>query len=150
MINNVFLLGRIAHDLEYTVDDNDLARCTFKLAVERYKGNTDYPTITVFGERAKNLVKYNNKGELLHISGYINTNRRKKEEGSYQYFENIVAESIKYLSPKSKEDNKGIENHRNDDEKDTKQDVSEVFNNNPQNNEDKEKAEGFQDKPLPF
>lgn len=150
MINNVFLLGRIAHDLEYTVDDNDLARCKFKLAVERYKGNIDYPTITVFGESAKNLVKYNNKGELLHISGYINTNRRKQDDGSYKYYENIVADKIKYLSPKSSDDNEEIESYKNEEDNSSKQDVSEVFNNNPQNNDSKEKAVGFKDKPLPF
>mgnify|MGYP002720723488 CR=1 FL=1 len=72
MINNVFLLGRIAHDLSYTVDENDLERCTFKIAVNSYNNLTNYPTVTVFGKDAKNLVNYNSKGDLIlsliHIS----------------------------------------------------------------------------------
>lgn len=151
MINNVFLLGRIAHDLNYTVDENDLERCTFKIAVNSYNNLTNYPTVTVFGKDAKNLVKYNSKGDLVHVTGYISTKRREKENGEYKYYENIIAQNIKYLSFRDNNTNDEKENHNStNNETQSKQDLkfeqetSNNFNNSYQ------KANGFENEDTPF
>lgn len=151
MINNVFLLGRIAHDLSYTVDENDLERCTFKIAVNSYNNLTNYPTVTVFGKDAKNLVNYNSKGDLIHVTGYISTKRREKDNGEYKYYENIIAQNIKYLSFRDNDTNDEKDSHNSvNNESQSKQkldfdqEVPKAFNNNQQ------KAQGFDDEPLPF
>lgn len=151
MINNVFLLGRIAHDLSYTVDENNLERCTFKIAVNSYNNLTNYPTVTVFGKDAKNLVAYNSKGDLVHVTGYISTKRRQKENGDYQYFENVIAQNIKYLSFKDNDTNNEKDLHNSTDHQtETKQDLKfdEDITNEENNNQ--QKVRGFEDESLPF
>lgn len=153
MINNVFLLGRIAHDLNYTVDENDLERCTFKIAVNSYSNLTNYPTVTVFGKDAKNLVKYNSKGDLIHVTGYISTKRKEKENGEYQYFENIIAQNIKYLSFKDDDTKIEKDKHNNTDyQKESKKDLnleSTIISSSNTNN-NQQKAKGFENEDLPF
>ncbi|ENK02063.1 single-stranded DNA-binding protein [Staphylococcus epidermidis] len=153
MINNVFLLGRIAHDLKYTVDENDLERCTFRIAVNSYNNLTNYPTVTVFGKDAVNLTKYNSKGDLIHVSGYISTKRREKDNGEYQYFENVIAQNIKYLSFKDNSTDNEKENINNESsQSQSKQDLN--FDKQAQSDShiytNQQKANGFQDEDLPF
>lgn len=143
MLNEVRFIGRIANDLELITSENNIDRCTFSLAVETAY-STDFPRITVFGKKAKNLVKYNNKGDLIFVDGYISTKKVEKEE--VKYYENIVANHISYLShKKSKEDQKDV--FENSEEKEENKDESE-----PEKtlNYEKQKATGFQDEDLPF
>lgn len=151
MINNVFLLGRIAHDLNYTVDENDLERCTFKIAVNSYNNLTNYPTVTVFGKDAKNLVKYNSKGDLVHVTGYISTKRREKENGEYKYYENIIAQNIKYLSFRDNNTNDEKENHNStNNEAQSKQDLNFEQETSNNSNNSYQKANGFENEDTPF
>ncbi|HDG8787375.1 single-stranded DNA-binding protein [Staphylococcus haemolyticus] len=151
MINNVFLLGRIAHDLNYTVDENDLERCTFKIAVNSYNNLTNYPTVTVFGKDAKNLVKYNSKGDLVHVTGYISTKRREKENGEYKYYENIIAQNIKYLSFRDNDTNDEKENHNStNNETQSKQDLNFEQETSNNSNNSYQKANGFENEDTPF
>lgn len=151
MINNVFLLGRIAHDLNYTVDENDLERCTFKIAVNSYNNLTNYPTVTVFGKDAKNLVKYNSKGDLVHVTGYISTKRREKENGEYKYYENIIAQNIKYLSFRDNDTNDEKENHNStNNETQSKQDLNFEQETSNNSNNSYQKANGFENEVTPF
>ena len=151
MINNVFLLGRIAHDLNYTVDENDLERCTFKIAVNSYNNLTNYPTVTVFGKDAKNLVKYNSKGDLVHVTGYISTKRREKENGEYKYYENIIAQNIKYLSFRDNDTNDEKENHNStNNEAQSKQDLNFEQETSNNSNNSYQKANGFENEDTPF
>lgn len=151
MINNVFLLGRIAHDLNYTVDENDLERCTFKIAVNSYNNLTNYPTVTVFGKDAKNLVKYNSKGDLVHVTGYISTKRREKENGEYKYYENIIAQNIKYLSFRDNDTNDEKENHNStNNEVQSKQDLNFEQETSNNSNNSYQKANGFENEDTPF
>lgn len=151
MINNVFLLGRIAHDLNYTVDENDLERCTFKIAVNSYNNLTNYPTVTVFGKDAKNLVKYNSKGDLVHVTGYISTKRREKENGEYKYYENIIAQNIKYLSFKDNDTNDEKENYNStNNETQSKQDLKFEQETSNNSNNSYQKVNGFENEDTPF
>lgn len=151
MINNVFLLGRIAHDLNYTVDENDLERCTFKIAVNSYNDLTNYPTVTVFGKDAKNLVKYNSKGDLVHVTGYISTKRREKENGEYKYYENIIAQNIKYLSFKDNDTNDEKENYNStNNETQSKQDLKFEQETSNNSNNSYQKVNGFENEDTPF
>ncbi|WP_180526169.1 single-stranded DNA-binding protein [Staphylococcus haemolyticus] len=151
MINNVFLLGRIAHDLNYTVDENDLERCTFKIAVNSYNNLTNYPTVTVFGKDAKNLVKYNSKGDLVHVTGYISTKRRETENGEYKYYENIIAQNIKYLSFRDNDTKDEKENHNStNNEAQSKQDLNFEQETSNNSNNSYQKANGFENEDTPF
>lgn len=151
MLNEIKFIGRIANDLELITYDDDQKRCTFTLAIETAY-STDFPRITVFGKKASNLVKYNNKGDLIFVDGYISTKKVDKN-GEVKFYENVVANNISYLNhKKSKED-------QNAESPDTAN-LKDVFeNSNEKQNEtepektptyERQKANGFQNKDLPF
>lgn len=148
MLNEVKLIGRIANDLELISYDDDQTRCTFSLAVETAYG-TDFPRVTVFGKKASNLVKYNNKGDLIYVDAYISTKKTEKN-GQVKFYENIVANSISYLNHKKSNEDAEAETVKTES-------LNEVFENSNQQSEEqstvtfeKQKANGFENEDLPF
>lgn len=149
MLNEVRFIGRIANDLELITYDDDQKRCTFSLAIETVY-STDFPRITVFGKKANNLVKYNKKGDLIFIDGYISTKKVEKN-GEVKFYENIVANNISYLNHKKSQEDQKAENP----EPENLKDVFENTNRHQDETEktttyEKQKANGFQDEDLPF
>lgn len=151
MLNEIRFIGRIANDLELITYDDDQKRCTFSLAIETAY-STDFPRITVFGKKATNLVKYNNKGDLIFVDGYISIKKIEKN-GEVKFYENIVANNISYLNHKKSKEDQNAENPDTENLKDVfensdkKQDESE---REKISTYEKQKANGFQDEDLPF
>lgn len=149
MLNEIRFLGRIANNLELITYDDGQKRCTFSLAVETAY-STDFPRITVFAKKATNLVKYNNKGDLIFVDAYISTKKVEKN-GEVKFYENIVANNITYLNHKKSTEDESAENPDTEKLKDVYE------NNNGKQDEtqktqafEKQKAKGFQDDDLPF
>ncbi|GAB5815208.1 hypothetical protein JMUB7540_28100 [Staphylococcus aureus] len=67
-------------------------RCNFTLAVNNAYG-TDFLNITAFDKTAENLVKYNQKGDMVYVEGYVSTNK-KSVNGVDKYYMNLVAGRI--------------------------------------------------------
>ncbi|HCX2122100.1 single-stranded DNA-binding protein [Staphylococcus aureus] len=148
MLNEVKLIGRIANDLELISYGDDQTRCTFSLAVETAYG-TDFPRVTVFGKKASNLVKYNNKGDLIYVDAFISTKKTEKN-GQVKFYENIVANSISYLNHKKSNEDAEAETVKTES-------LKEVFENSNQQSEDqstvtfeRQKAKGFENEDLPY
>lgn len=102
-MNSVNLIGRITNDLELKE-----AGCgkfvNFSLAINRGKENTTFIPVTAFNQVAENLVKYQKKGSLVSISGYLNNNSYTDKEGNKKSSMNVVAPMIEYLGGANKED----------------------------------------------
>lgn len=149
MLNEIKFIGRITNNLELITYDDDQKRCTFSLAVETAY-STDFPRITVFGKKATNLVKYNNKGDLIFVDAYISTKKVEKN-GEVKFYENIVANNISYLNHKKSTEDENAENpdtenlndvYENKNDKQDETQKTQAF--------EKQKAKGFQDDDLPF
>ncbi|MCT2553853.1 MULTISPECIES: single-stranded DNA-binding protein [Staphylococcus] len=147
MLNEFKFIGRIARDLELTTKENMQARCNFALAVNNAYG-TDFLNITAFDKTAENLVKYNQKGDMVYVEGYVSTNK-KSVDGVDKYYMNLIANRIVYLS------NKKVEESENEIEHD-KENLDDLTSDDKQNTEVNEnnttfqKAKGFVTEDLPF
>lgn len=106
-MNKVFLIGRLTKKPEVRYNSNNTAICRFNIAIDRPKAKdkeeseTDYPTCVCFNNLAVNLVKYQDKGSLLGISGRLQTGSYEKEDGTKVYTTEVMVNQIQFLSSKN-------------------------------------------------
>ena len=115
-MNNSVLIGRIANDLELRgTEDNRVIN--FNLAVERYgkKDEADFIPVTVFGKSAENLVKYQAKGSMIAIQGYIRQENYTDKDGNKRNAFKVIANRVQFIGAKAKEENKEISMTFNED-----------------------------------
>ena len=104
-MNKVFLVGRLTKKPEVRYNANNTAISNFTLAVDRKtdkEGNreTDFISCKCFNNLAVNLVKYQDKGNLLAMCGRIQTGSYEKE-GTKVYTTDVLVDEIQFLTFKS-------------------------------------------------
>lgn len=106
MYNKVILIGNLTKDpeLRYTPQGTPVA--SFRLAVNyRYKQNDDmkqettFIDIVIFGKQAESCSQYLNKGSSALVEGRLQERRWESDGQQRSKFE-VVAQSVKFLSPK--------------------------------------------------
>lgn len=109
-MNNVSLTGRITKDPEinYT-QQNQVAFLTFTLAVDRgYKdanGNkqADFIPCLAWKSQAEFIGNYVKKGNLIEITGNIQSRSYQNQQGENRVIIEVVIDSVSNLTPKPKE-----------------------------------------------
>ena len=104
-MNKVFLIGRIAKDIEVKYTPTQVAMTNVVIAIDRtVKGEkkTDFPRVAVFGKDAENLEKFSGKGLRIAVEGRLETGSYKKGEDTI-YTTNIVSEHVEVLEFRPKE-----------------------------------------------
>lgn len=98
-MNTTILTGRLVENPECRYMDNGDALCKTRIAVKRdgKNDNADFIPITVFGKQAENLQKYQQKGNMIGVNGYIRTGSYEKD-GRKVYTWEVVAHRIEFLS----------------------------------------------------
>lgn len=102
-MNNVALVGRIASDVELRYSKNGNAIVYFALAVDKpYYARTEdsdvvFPRVVVFGKLGEILAEHKEKGDLISVTGWINTRSYETEDGETRYITEVVGEDIKFL-----------------------------------------------------
>ena len=110
MINNVVLTGRITRNLELKQTNNNNSSLNITLAVERTfkdqngQKQTDFISCKAFGKRAETIAQYCQKGDLIGITGSIQTGSYQKQDGSTVYTTDVMVDGLS-LFPKPKQDN---------------------------------------------
>ena len=110
MINNVVLTGRITRNLELKQTNNNNSSLNITLAVERNfkdqngQKQTDFISCKAFGKRAETIAQYCQKGDLIGITGSIQTGSYQKQDGSTVYTADVMVDGLS-LFPKPKQDN---------------------------------------------
>lgn len=110
MINNVVLTGRITRNLELKQTNNNNLSLNITLAVERNfkdqsgQKQTDFISCKAFGKRAETIAQYCQKGDLIGITGSIQTGSYKKQDGTTVYTTDVMVDGLS-LFPKPKQDN---------------------------------------------
>lgn len=114
-VNKVILIGRVGNDPEVKVIKDDLMICTFSIATSNYwndkssgemKSKTEWHRIVTFEKyKVDYCDKSIGKGDLVFVTGEIQTKKFGKEEGathSGQITQIVVGKQgeIKRLSPK--------------------------------------------------
>lgn len=110
MINNVVLTGRITRNLELKQTNNNNSSLNITLAVERNfkdqngQKQTDFISCKVFGKRAETIAQYCQKGDLISITGSIQTGSYQKQDGTKVYTTDVMVNEFSFLA-KSQQSN---------------------------------------------
>ncbi|MEX5397193.1 single-stranded DNA-binding protein [Streptococcus sp. ZJ93] len=109
MINNVVLVGRMTRDAELSYTQSNQAVATFTLAVNRNFKNqngereADFVNCVIWRQQAENLANWVKKGNLVGITGRIQTRNYENQQGQRVYVTEVIADSFQLLESKSKE-----------------------------------------------
>ena len=106
MINNVVLIGRLTRDAELRYTPSNFAVATFNLAVNRNFKNdngdreADFINVVMWRQQAENFANWVKKGNLVGITGRIQTRNYDNQQGQRVYVTEVVAESFQILEKK--------------------------------------------------
>lgn len=113
MINNVVLIGRLTRDVELHRTPQDQVVGQFTLAVNRNFKNqdggydADFINCVIWRKLAENFANWVKKGNLVGITGRIQTRNYEGTDGKRVYVTEVVAESFQLLE---KRDNSANQN----------------------------------------
>lgn len=103
MLNSVTLVGRLTKDPELRYTPNNQAVATFSLAVNRnFKSQNgereaDFINCVIWRQQAENLANWAKKGDLIGITGRIQTRSYENQQGQRVYVTEVVAEQFQLL-----------------------------------------------------
>ena len=108
-MNKTILLGRLVRDPEvrYSQGDNSTATARFSVAVNRKfknaEGNydADFINCVSFGKTAEFIEKYFRKGDMIALTGRIQTGSYTNKDGVKVYTTDVVVEEVEFAGGKS-------------------------------------------------
>lgn len=105
-MNKVLLTGRITKDPEIRYTSNGTANLLFTLAVDSTQrdvnGNRQafFVSCVAWGQQADFMSRYVKKGNMLAITGRIQTRSYQDQAGTTHYVTEVVVEAVENLSPR--------------------------------------------------
>ncbi len=108
MLNQIVLVGRLTRDIIVNKSESGVKVATICLAIPRSFKNsegtydTDFVECTVFDSIAENTREYCSKGDIVGVKGRVQS-RVVEKDGKKDYFMDIVAEKVTFLSSKKEE-----------------------------------------------
>ena len=105
-MNKVLLTGRITKDPEIRYTSNGIANLLFTLAVDSTQrdasGNRQafFISCVAWGQQADFMSRYVKKGNMLAITGRIQTRSYQDQANQTHYVTEVVVEAIENLSPR--------------------------------------------------
>lgn len=111
MINSVVLVGRLTKDPELRYTTSQVATASFTLAVNRnYKNQAgereaDFINCVMWRQSAENLASWCRKGQLIGVTGRIQTRHYDNQQGQRVYVTEVMAESFQVLENRDKKSN---------------------------------------------
>lgn len=112
MINQTILVGRLANEVKLKYTQSNQAVATFSLAVNRRFKNqngereADFINCVIWRQQAENLANWGKKGNLIGITGSIQTRNYENQQGQRVYVTEVVADSFQLLEF-NKQNNQG-------------------------------------------
>ena len=106
MLNKIFLMGRLTKDPELRRTQSGTAVASFSIAVDRDHGKkgedkeTDFIDIVAWRSTAEFVCKYFTKGQLIALSGRIQSRSYEDKTGSKRTAVEVVAEQVSFCGPK--------------------------------------------------
>jgi len=72
--------------------------CNFSVAVNSYKGDTQWFRVSVWGKQAAACIKYINKGNKVLVDGELNANLYTGRDNEPKISLNLNARTVKFLT----------------------------------------------------
>ena len=107
MLNRIVIIGRLTRDPELRSTANGTPVCTFTLAVDRsFKSasgerETDFIPVVVWRQLGETCAQYLAKGKLAAVDGRLQIRTYQAQDGSKRTAAEVVADNVRFLSPKS-------------------------------------------------
>ena len=107
MLNRIVIIGRLTRDPEVRSTANGTPVCTFTLAVDRsFKSasgerETDFIPVVVWRQLGETCGRYLAKGKLAAVDGRLQIRTYQAQDGSKRTAAEVVADNVRFLSPKS-------------------------------------------------
>jgi len=116
--NKIILIGNVGADAECRTTQAGQAICTFSVATKEIwtdknnekKSRTTWHRIVLFGKQAETFASKIKKGCYLYIEGKIRTRDYTNKDGEEKSITEILAQVIKFLDKRPKEELKNTEN----------------------------------------
>lgn len=121
MLNTVALVGRLATEPELKRTANDVAVCSFRLAVERdYSGGsgereTDFLGVVAWRGTAEFVSRYFDKGQMIALCGRLQSRSYEDRDGNKRNVVEVVADRVSFCGGKKAEREEEIETLEEDD-----------------------------------
>ena len=106
MLNKAILMGRLTAAPELKRTQGGTAVTSFALAVNRSyakqgeQPQTDFIDIVAWGRTAEFVCKYFGKGQLVAVSGRIQTRNWEDRQGNKRKTTEVIAEDVYFAEPK--------------------------------------------------
>lgn len=105
-MNKVTLTGRITKDPEIRYTPNGMGNLLFTIAVDRQtrdaqgQRQADFISCVAWGNQADFMSRYVKKGNMLGITGRIQTRNYQDQAGQTHYVTEVVVEAVENLTPR--------------------------------------------------
>lgn len=123
MLNNVCLVGRFVRNPELSITQNGNAVTNFCLAVQRNSGAgkekiTDFLDCVAWGKTAEFITQYLQKGNLVSLTGSIQTRNYINKDGKNIKVVEILVENVYFVVSKKQntQDGQDVDQRSSDDE----------------------------------
>lgn len=109
--NHVMLCGRITKDLELEKTTNNISVLKFTLAINRVynKDQADFINCIAWKHSAEYLSKYGSKGDLIQVSGEIQTSNYQGKDGNTIYKTEVNCNEVTIRSQKGDNSSEKVE-----------------------------------------
>ena len=105
-MNKVLLTGRITKDPEIRYTQNGMPNLMFTLAVDRQvrdsqgQKQADFVSCVAWSQSADFMSRYIKKGNMLAITGRIQTRSYQGQDNQMHYVTEVVVEAVENLTPR--------------------------------------------------
>jgi len=107
MLNQIIIAGNLGKDPEMFYSSEGNAIASFSLAFRgSKKDKTGWLKVTAFGKLAEIVEKYLHKGARVAVSGILDSNKWKTDDGQNRTSFKIIANNLEFI----KTDGRGFEN----------------------------------------
>lgn len=111
-VNVAVLCGRLTKDIEISTTQSGHMVARFTLAVQRDKENSDFINCVAWDKLAEIMNNYCRKGNLITLSGRIQTRNYENQQGQKVYVTEVIANNVQ-LPPKSDSNGQNQSNNTN-------------------------------------
>lgn len=105
-MNKVFIVGNLTRDPELRTTRDDIAVCSFTVAVNRRNRgaeagqDADYFRVTAWRGLGENCNRYLSKGKKVSVVGTVSVSTYTAQDGSTRASLDVTADDVEFLSPK--------------------------------------------------
>lgn len=106
MLNVAVLMGRLVADPELRHTANDIAVCSFRIAVDRNfstrsgERQADFIDIVAWRQTAEFVCRYFTKGQMIAVNGSIQTRSYEDRQGNKRTAVEVVADNVSFCGSK--------------------------------------------------